>query len=48
MEKLFNVAAVIAPSLGKTKQEQTVAAGVSSLLTIVTLAVFCVIAAVTA
>lgn len=44
----FLPASYIAPSLGKTKQEQTVAAGVSSLLTVVTLAVFCAIAALTA
>ena len=44
----FLPASYIAPSLGKTKQEQAVAAGVSSLLTIVTLAVFCAIAALTA
>ena len=41
-------ASYIAPSLGKTEQERTVASGVSSLLTVVTLAVFCVIAALTA
>ena len=44
----FLPASYIAPSLGKTEQEQTVAAGVSSLLTVVTLAVFCVMAALTA
>ena len=44
----FLPASYIAPSLGKTEQEQTVASGVSSLLTVVTLAVFCVIAALTA
>jgi predicted permease len=41
-------ASYIAPSLGKTEQERTVASGVSSLLTVVTLAVFCAIAALTA
>lgn len=41
-------ASYIAPSLGKTEQERTIASGVSSLLTVVTLAVFCVIAALTA
>lgn len=41
-------ASYIAPSLGKTEQEKTVASGVSSLLTVVTLAVFCVMAALTA
>ena len=44
----FLPASYIAPSLGKTEQEQTVASGVSSLLTVVTLAVFCAIAALTA
>lgn len=44
----FLPASYIAPSLGKTEREQTVASGVSSLLTVVTLAVFCVIAALTA
>lgn len=41
-------ASYIAPSLGKTEQERTIASGVSSLLTVVTLAVFCAIAALTA
>ena len=41
-------ASYIAPSLGKTEQERTVASGVSSLLTVVTLAVFCAMAALTA
>lgn len=41
-------ASYIAPSLGKTEQERTVASGISSLLTVVTLAVFCAIAALTA
>lgn len=41
-------ASYIAPSLGKTEQERTIASGVSSLLTVVTLAVFCTIAALTA
>lgn len=41
-------ASYIAPSLGKTEQERTTASGVSSLLTVVTLAVFCAIAALTA
>ena len=41
-------ASYIAPSLGRTEQERTVASGVSSLLTVVTLAVFCAIAALTA
>ena len=41
-------ASYIAPSLGKTEQERTVASSVSSLLTVVTLAVFCAIAALTA
>ena len=44
----FLPASYIAPSLGKTEQEQTVASGVCSLLTVVTLAVFCAIAALTA
>ena len=44
----FLPASYIAPSLGKTPEEQTVASGVCSLLTIVTLAVFCTIAAITA
>ena len=41
-------ASYIAPSLGKTEQERTIASGVSSLLTVVTLAVFCAVAALTA
>ena len=41
-------ASYIAPSLGKTEQERTIASGVSSLLTVVTLAVFCAIAALPA
>ena len=41
-------ASYIAPSLGKTEQERTIASGVSSLLTVVTLAVFCAIGALTA
>ena len=41
-------ASYIAPRLGKTEQERTIASGVSSLLTVVTLAVFCAIAALTA
>lgn len=41
-------ASYIAPSLGKTEQERTIASGISSLLTVVTLAVFCAIAALTA
>ena len=44
----FLPASYIAPSLGKTEQEKTVASGVSSLLTAVTLAVFCAMAALTA
>ena len=41
-------ASYIAPSLGKTEKERTVASGVSSLLTVVTLAVFCAMAALIA
>lgn len=44
----FLPASYIAPSLGKTEQERIVASGVSSLLTVVTLAVFCAMAALTA
>ena len=44
----FLPASYIAPSLGKTEQDRTVASGVSSLLTVVTLAVFCIMAALTA
>ena len=44
----FLPASYIAHTLGRTEQEQTVAAGVSSLLTIVTLGVFCAIATLTA
>jgi predicted permease len=43
----FLPASYIAPSLGKTEEEQTVASGVCSLLTIVTLIVFCTIAVLT-
>ena len=41
-------ASYIAPSLGRTEQDRTVASGVSSLLTVVTLVVFCIMAALTA
>ena len=44
----FLPASYIAPSLGKTAEEQTIASGVCSLLTIVALIVFCTIAALTA
>ena len=43
----FLPASYIAPSLGKTTEEQTVASGVCSLLTIVTLIVFCTMATLT-
>lgn len=43
----FLPASYFASSLGKTEREQVVASGVSSLLTLVTLAVFCTIAALT-
>ena len=44
----FLPASYIAPGLGRTKQEHTVASGVCSLLTIATLVIFCIIAAFTA
>ena len=44
----FLPASYLAPSLGKTEREQTVASGVSSLLTAVTLVVFCAMAALIA
>lgn len=44
----FLPASYIAPSLGKTAEDQTVASGVCSLLTMVTLVVFCLMAALTA
>ena len=44
----FLPASYIAPSLGKTDKDQTVASGVCSLLTVATLVVFCLIAALTA
>lgn len=44
----FLPASYITPSLGRTEQEHTVASGVCSLLTVVTLVVFCVITAIIA
>ena len=44
----FLPASYIAPSLGKTEKDRIAASGVSSLLTVVTLAVFCAMAALTA
>ena len=44
----FLPASYIAPSLGKTPKDQTVASGVCSLLTIPTLILFCLMAAITA
>ena len=44
----FLPASYIAPSLGRTEQEHTVASGVCSLLTVITLIVFCAITAIIA
>lgn len=38
-------ASYLAPSLGRTEEDQTVASGVCSILTVVSLAIFCVMAA---
>ena len=44
----FLPASYFAPILGKTEQEKTVASGVCSLLTVITILVFCLIAVLTA
>lgn len=44
----FLPASYFAPILGKTEQEQSIASGVCSLTTVVTLIVFCIITALTA
>ena len=43
----FLPASYIAPTIGKTEQDQAVAAGVCSLQTVVTIVVFCIIAVLT-
>ena len=41
-------ASYLAPSLGRTEEDRTVASGVCSILTVVSLAIFCVMAAIVA
>lgn len=41
-------ASYVAPTLGRTEEDRTVASGVCSILTVVSLAIFCVMAAVVA